>query len=113
MKWIGRLLRGGENFLALRKGGAIGHVAFMPESTLSDGEYLIFVAREDRNRGVGSQLTHMAVEHAASLGLNKIWLTVGTYNFIAIRLYKKFGFEFVDAATPVRKTDGPVVVNEI
>jgi ribosomal protein S18 acetylase RimI-like enzyme len=99
-EWIDKLLRNGRNFLALRKGRTIGHVVFIPESGLSDGEYLIFVGQGDRNRGVGSRLTFRAVETASSLGLRKIWLTVGTYNFIAIRLYRKFGFDFVGEATP-------------
>lgn len=99
-EWINRLLRNGHNFLAVREGRTVGHVVFIPESGLADGEYLIFVSQMDRNRGLGSRLTSRAVQKASALGLSKIWLTVGTYNFIAIRLYRKFGFQFVGEATP-------------
>jgi ribosomal protein S18 acetylase RimI-like enzyme len=95
-KWIEKLLETGANFLAWREGKVIGHVVIIPDIRARDGEYLIFISQDDRNRGVGSQLTQTVLDHAKTLGLKKIWLTVGAYNFIAIRLYQKFGFEFTE-----------------
>jgi len=93
-EWIGHLVFVGENYMALREGGAIGHVVVIPDTPAKEGEYLIFVSREERNRGVGSRLTESAVARALELGLHMLWLSVGTYNFPAIALYRKFGFSF-------------------
>jgi ribosomal protein S18 acetylase RimI-like enzyme len=95
-QWIKGLLEKGENFLAWREGKVIGHVVVIPDRNIKDGEYLIFVSQGQRNRGVGSRLTKMAVENSKALGLEKIWLVVGAYNFMAINLYKKFGFDFCE-----------------
>jgi RimJ/RimL family protein N-acetyltransferase len=106
-KWIERLLDTGENFLAWRNDKVIGHAVFLPDLSLRDAEYLIFVNQNHRNRGVGTRLTGTALERAGGLGLKKLWLTVGAYNFIAIRLYRNFGFEFSDDSS---ESDRPMVL---
>jgi len=95
-KWITKLLKEGENYMALRNAQVIGHAVFLPDLKVRDGEYLIFVRHPFRGRGIGTKLTHIALEEAKAMGLKLIWLSVGTYNFIAIRLYKKFGFNFCE-----------------
>ena len=92
--WIGHLVQKGKNHLAIRRGRVIGHVVVFADEPRAEGEYLIFVSQDERNRGVGTRLTEAAVAHARSLGLRKLWLSVGTYNFPAIALYRKFGFLF-------------------
>lgn len=94
--WIEKLLDSGENLLAWRDDRVIGHVVVIPDKRVGDGEFLIFVHQADRNRGVGTQLARSVLERAKNLGLKKIWLMVGAYNFTAIRLYKKCGFEFFE-----------------
>jgi ribosomal protein S18 acetylase RimI-like enzyme len=96
LRWIQGLLDRGRNFVALRGARVIGHVVILPDMEAGDAEYLIFVAKEDRNRGVGSRLTRTVLEHSEEIGLRKIWLTVSRYNYIAIRLYRRFGFDFID-----------------
>ena len=76
--------------------GVIGHAVFLPDLKTRDGEYLIFIRQPFRGRGIGTQLTRMVLEEAKVMGLKLIWLSVGAYNFIAIRLYKKFGFNFCE-----------------
>lgn len=93
-KWILKLLESGENFLAWREDEVIGHVVVIPDHSVEDGEYLIFVNQSNRNVGVGTELTWQVIEKAKNLGLHTIWLTVGTYNFRATKLYTKFGFGF-------------------
>ena len=93
-KWVLKLIESGENFLACREDEVIGHVVVIPDLAVEDGEYLIFVNQSNRNVGVGTELTWQVIEKAKNLGLHTIWLTVGTYNFIAKKLYTKFGFEF-------------------
>jgi len=92
--WIGNLVRQGKNFLALREGRVIGHVVVIPDLERREGEYLIFVSQTQRNRGVGTRLTETAVQFARDAYLRALWLSVGTYNFPAIGLYRKFGFRF-------------------
>lgn len=95
-KWIEKLLDSGENLLAWRGDRVIGHVVVIPDTRVEDGEFLIFVHQADQNRGVGTQLAQSVLEKAKDLGLKKIWLMVGAYNFTAIRLYKKCGFDFYE-----------------
>ena len=95
-EWIRKLLDSGENLLAWRGDSVIGHVVVMPDTRALDGEFLIFVHQDDRNLGVGTQLARSILERAKTLGLKKIWLMVGTYNFTAIRLYKKCGFDYFE-----------------
>ena len=95
-KWLENLLESGENVLAWREGKVIGHVVVIPDTHLEDGEFLIFVHQDHRNVGVGTQLALNVLKKSKGLGLRKIWLMVGTYNYTAIRLYKKCGFEFYE-----------------
>lgn len=96
--WLRLLFQNGENFLAVREDRIIGHAAILPDKTLMDSEYLVFVSQHHRNRGVGTALTNEALKRVNELELEVIWLTVDAYNFIAIRLYKNFGFQFCDKA---------------
>ncbi len=96
--WLRHIFCIGENFLALRGHRTIGHAALLPDLGLRDGEYLVFVHQQDRGRGVGTRLTRSALERARELGVSVIWLTVDAANLIAIRLYRKFGFQFCDEA---------------
>jgi ribosomal protein S18 acetylase RimI-like enzyme len=95
-KWITKLLKDGKNYVALRDGKVIGHAVFFPDLKTRDGEYLIFVLQHFWRRGIGTRLTRTALQEAKVMGLKLIWLSVGAYNFIAIRLYKKFGFNFCE-----------------
>ena len=95
-KWIQHLMSCASNFLALRKDKVIGHAAMIPDLRVRDSEYLVFVDQHYRGRGVGTELTRAAIDLARELGLELIWLSVDACNFIAIRLYRKFGFDFCD-----------------
>jgi RimJ/RimL family protein N-acetyltransferase len=45
---------------------------------------------------LGTELTAVAVQKARELGLKRLWLTVEAFNFRAIRVYRKVGFQFCD-----------------
>lgn len=94
--WIRHLFAGGINMLAGRKDQMIGHAALLPDLKIGDAEYLVFVHQHHRGLGIGTALTRAALQHARDLGLGLIWLSVDACNFIAIRLYRKFGFYFTD-----------------
>ena len=93
-RWVERLLREGENFAAWRDDRVVGHCALLPDFRRLDGEYLIFVGQPHRNRGLGTALTGVALDAARRLGLRLVWLSVGSGNLPAIRLYRKCGFMF-------------------
>ncbi|MBW1681747.1 MAG: GNAT family N-acetyltransferase [Deltaproteobacteria bacterium] len=96
MRWIQGLLETGENFLAWREGSVVGHGVILPDLDKKDAEYLVFVSRGERGKGVGTALTRAVLDHAAGLGLESVWLTVGAYNMRAARLYRKFSFRFLE-----------------
>jgi RimJ/RimL family protein N-acetyltransferase len=95
-KWVKDILNIGVNILARRGEEIIGHAALIPDSKGKTGEFIIFVHQDCRNLGVGTELTRWTFERARGLGLQSIWLTVAMNNFIAIRLYRKLGFDYCE-----------------
>jgi GNAT superfamily N-acetyltransferase len=95
-KWVKDILEIGVNILALRDEKVIGHAAVVPDAKRKTGEFIIFVHQDCRNLGVGTELTKRAFERVRSLGLESIWLTVAMTNFIAIKLYRKLGFNYCE-----------------
>jgi RimJ/RimL family protein N-acetyltransferase len=95
--WVKNLLMNGENFAVWDAGRVVGHSSMIADISAGDAEYLIFVDGRYRNRGLGTELTCIAVDRAREMGLKSIWLTVEALNFKAIKLYKKMGFEFSDS----------------
>ncbi|MGQ9637068.1 MAG: GNAT family N-acetyltransferase [Thermodesulfobacteriota bacterium] len=96
-KWLKNLFSAGINLLARRGDKVIGHAALILDPNGKSGEFIVFVDQNHRNLGIGTELTRLALKQSKQLGLESIWLTVPLTNFIAIKLYKKFGFKFVDA----------------
>jgi RimJ/RimL family protein N-acetyltransferase len=94
--WVRNLFQIGENFLAWRGESVIGHASLVPDKQGKSAEFVIFVDQNHRNRGIGTQLTCFALERSRQLGYDSIWLTVNVSNFIAIKLYKKLGFQYSD-----------------
>jgi RimJ/RimL family protein N-acetyltransferase len=94
--WVKKLLEFGENLLAWRGDHIIGHAALIPDVKGKSGEFVIFVDQDHRNLGIGTELTRLTLEKSRQLGFDSVWLTVAVTNFIAIKLYKKLGFEYCD-----------------
>jgi RimJ/RimL family protein N-acetyltransferase len=94
--WLKNLFKIGENFLAWRGETVIGHAASIPDPNGKSGEFVIFVDQDNRNIGIGTELTRFALEKCGALGLDSVWLTVTVTNYVAIKLYKKLGFEYWD-----------------
>ncbi|NWG04288.1 MAG: GNAT family N-acetyltransferase [Syntrophaceae bacterium] len=94
--WLKNLLDIGINLLAWRGNQVIGHAALIPDLKGKSGEFIVFIDQNNRNLGIGTQLTRMTLERSKQLGFETVWLTVPLTNFIAIKLYKKFGFEYSD-----------------
>ncbi len=94
--WVEGLLNDAENLLARQGDRVVGHCALIPDHGRGDAEYIIFVDKQYRNKGLGTVLTGDILELAKALGLKLIWLCVAVTNFPAVRLYQKSGFRFVD-----------------
>jgi len=103
LAWIGTLLERGENYAAIIEGKVVGHGALIPNKERNEGEYIIFVARPYRKRGLATALTETAIQRAKALGLESVWLTVESDNFKAIKLYTKMGFRFCDEGLSERQ----------
>ncbi|MFC1834775.1 GNAT family N-acetyltransferase [Thermodesulfobacteriota bacterium] len=101
-RWVKHLVDNAMNFVVWEEGKAVGHSALIVDLQRGDGEYIIFVRDSFRHRGLGTHLTAMALEHGRSMGLSEIWLTVESFNFRAMKLYRKVGFEFADQGTRER-----------
>ena len=95
--WVKTLFEMGENLLAWRGGSVIGHVTLMPDRKGNSGELVIFVDQNHRGLGIGTELTRLTLEKFRQLGFDSVWLTVSVLNFVAIKLYRKLGFEYCDA----------------
>ncbi len=95
-QWVANLLKSANNFLAWSHGRVVGHSSLIADLHKGDAEFIVFVSEPCRNRGIGTELTLLAVDKAKELGLRKIWLTVESFNFRAIRVYQKVGFELSD-----------------
>jgi RimJ/RimL family protein N-acetyltransferase len=95
--WLKNLFEIGVNFLAWRGNRVIGHAAFIPDPKGQSGEFVVFVDQNNRNLGIGTELTRSTLERSKQLGFESVWLTVPLTNFIAIKLYKKIGFEYSDS----------------
>ncbi len=95
--WVKTLFRIGVNVLAWRSYSVIGHVVLMPDVKGKSGELVVFVDQNHRNLGIGTELARFALEEFGNLGFELVWLTVRVLNFMAIKLYRRVGFEFCDA----------------
>ena len=94
--WVKTLFEIGVNGLAWRGDSVIGHAALIPDVKGKSGELVIFVDQDHRNLGIGTELTRFTLEKFGQHGFELAWLTVRVSNFIAIKLYRKLGFEFCD-----------------
>ena len=95
--WVKTLLRTGLNTLAWRGDRVIGHAVLIPDVKGRSGELAVFVDQNHRNLGIGTELARFALEKFGDLNFEFAWLTVRVLNFIAIKLFRKVGFEFCDA----------------
>ncbi len=95
-RWVQAMLECAENFVVWDGPKIVGHSALIVDQARKDGEYIIFVADNYRHRGLGSGLTRAAIDKARELDVTAVWLTVESFNFRAIKLYRKAGFEFAD-----------------
>lgn len=95
-RWVDGLFESGRNFVTWKGDKAVGHSVIIPDFDRNDAEYVVFVSEPFRNLGLGTALTTLALDVSRALGLNRIWLTVESFNFRAMRLYRNAGFKSID-----------------
>lgn len=84
------------HYVALHKNVVIGWCDISPFNRpvyAHAGELGMGVLAEFRGQGIGKQLLSAAIEHAKTIGLTRIELTVRDENRAAIALYEQMGFQ--------------------
>lgn len=94
--WVKNLFEIGKSFLAWIGDTVIGHAVLVPDLKGKSGEFVIFIHQHHRNVGIGTELTRFTLEKSREFGFDSIWLAVNLTNIMAIKLYRKFGFEYRD-----------------
>ena len=94
-EWVDQMVSSFYNIVATHRGRVIGHAALDVIEKGCSREYLIFLKQGYRRCGIGTKLSESAKQSAKDIGCKKVWLSVRTGNAIAIRVFKKVGFNFV------------------
>ena len=94
-RWLDAVLPQGHHLLVEREGEIVGHAFLVPAGTEGVAEYAIFLDRDLRGQGVGTETNRVAVEVARAAGLRRLWLSVEPHNRPATRSYQKVGFQFL------------------
>ncbi len=94
-RWLDTVLPGGVHLMVEMVGELIGHALLVPTSKEGVAEYAIFLRKDVRGRGVGTEVNRHTVEVGRVLGLRRLWLSVEPHNRAAIRSYEKAGFHFL------------------
>ena len=96
-RWLDQVLPNGTHLAVERDGRLVGHALLLPTRTQAVSEYAIFMSREVRGQGGGTQVNQRSVELARTMELRGLWLSVEPHNRAALRSYEKAGFRFVPA----------------
>lgn len=80
------------NLLAWHDNTVVGHATLVPDG---EGAYelAIFVLQDYQRAGIGRVMLESVLGLGATLGVDRVWLTVERWNEPAIRLYRAVGFE--------------------
>lgn len=93
-KWLDGLLANWVNLGAFHQHRLVGHCALDCVGEGAVSEYLIFVAPDYQNQGIGTTLTQYAMDLAQWEHGQKVWLIVQNSNLRAIKVYRRVGFQF-------------------
>jgi RimJ/RimL family protein N-acetyltransferase len=91
-RWLNEVQQKSRALLALDGRRVVGHALLCPISDAAV-EFTIFVHQDYRRKGLGTELTCLAMALAREMGFAEIFLTAELTNFPALRLYRKVGFE--------------------
>jgi len=91
--WVEDLLEAGVNVVALDGDEVVGHAVLVPDEVGDGYELAIFVLQDHQGAGIGTELLKTLLGHGAEDGIERVWLTVEPWNYAAIHIYEKLGFE--------------------
>jgi GNAT superfamily N-acetyltransferase len=100
--WLETVLAEGPDVAAWHDGDVVGHATLVPEAEADNDteaqeplpcELAIFVVHDYQGAGIGRVLLETMLGHGASLGIDRVWLTVERWNHAAVGLYESVGFE--------------------
>ena len=94
-EWLDKMVTSLFNVVALYRGRVIGHATLELSEVNAYPEFLIFIKQGFRYCGIGTRLSEIMKDVAQETGCKKVWLTVRTGNAIAVKVFKKVGFNFV------------------
>lgn len=94
--WIETLLAEGHNIVAEGDDGVVGHVAYTPAEA-DRPELAVFVHPALQDRGIGTELCAQAAAAAVEADRAALELHVDQRNRAAVAVYRRLGFEVVDA----------------
>lgn len=94
--WLDGLLDGWANLGAFHQHQLVGHAALDSVGESAVSEYLIFIAPDYQNQGIGTALTQYAMDLAHWARGQKVWLVVQNSNLRAIKVYRRVGFHFTE-----------------
>lgn len=110
-RWLDHILSEGWSLIAGHRDRIVGHAAVTPESQ-SEPEFVIFVHRDYRDRGVGTELVKQVLAYTETMDYRNITLDVARTNERAIHVYETLGFDIVSETKmykqmqmPLRKPD--------
>ena len=95
-EWLEVILDEGPDVAAYHGDAIIGHATLVPDGT-GAYELAIFVLADYQHAGIGTRLIEGLLGLGSTRGIERVWLTVERWNTPAIDLYRKVGFETVDA----------------
>lgn len=94
--WLDGLLADWLNLGAFHQHRLVGHAALDSVREGAVSEYLVFMAPDYQNQGIGTALTRYAIEMAQKTRCQSLWLVVQNSNLRAIKVYRKVGFHFIE-----------------
>jgi GNAT superfamily N-acetyltransferase len=104
-EWLQDVLEG-VNTVAWHDGVAVGHAMLIPDDT-DECELAVFVRPRYQNAGIGTRLVEGVLAQGYRADIRNVWLTVGSWNEPALRLYQRLGFETTEFLRPGWLDEGP------
>jgi diamine N-acetyltransferase len=97
-RWLDSILDDGVHLVAEADDRLVGHGLLMPTGRPAVGEWAIFLDRDHRGRGMGTEMNRISIDVARAMGLRTLWLSVEPHNRPAVRSYEKVGYRFLSSA---------------
>jgi RimJ/RimL family protein N-acetyltransferase len=97
-RWLDSVLGDGIHLVTEANGTMVGHGLLMPSDRPRVYEWAIFLGKEHRGRGIGTEMNRISIDVARRLGCERLWLSVEPQNRPAVRSYEKVGYRFLSSA---------------